>query len=537
MCRLRSILAFLAVSFINAVSRCVAAEPPPQWVVVVAPAFREAIQPLCEQRQKQGMQVTIIQSGDVLSAEELGSGDGRKLRRHLNQICRAAKGTSYILLVGSAVQENPKEVAATVIPPLQGTISRMKGQPSDNGYGCLNDDQMPTIAVGRLPAKTDAQARGMVDKILTFERGERREKWGHRMKLFIGDPNGNSGNSDPLANFAATAAIQLSGERIHPAWDVGVIMHVPVSQFYLPDSYLHDKALEMLEEGEAFTFYLGHSGAWGFASGQGRFLDRQDFAHAKIPYGGGIFVTCGCWACQLWGDGGEGFGLAAIRNPTGPAAVVGAHGESYAAAGQLAFEGLLQCFATPRLPPRLGDCWLKLKGGLAGGEMGLLTFKMFDESDGSHGTIPLEVQRREHLEMWMLLGDPAMQLPVAPAEIRLEGPKEITAGRQMTIRGALPDGLGDGPVVLTLQRPRSSAPSELQPLPAGPPEARAKVIVANFARANQFEILSRQVQAHQGKFDVLVNLPEKLPWPKITVRASAVRGDSEALGVITIPVK
>ena len=32
-----------------------------------------------------------------------------------------------------------------------------------------------------------------------------------------------------------------------------------------------------------------------------------------------------------------------------------------------------------------------------------LTFKLYDQFDGSRGKVPLSVQRLEHLEMWMLL--------------------------------------------------------------------------------------------------------------------------------------
>ena len=45
-----------------------------------------------------------------------------------------------------------REPDQRVLPPLRGTTRRMKGQPSDNGYGCLGDDLLPTVAVGALPS-------------------------------------------------------------------------------------------------------------------------------------------------------------------------------------------------------------------------------------------------------------------------------------------------------------------------------------------------------------------------------------------------
>ncbi len=47
-----------------------AAEPALLWVVVTAPAFRENIEPLCEQRKNQGFQVKVLQTTDILTAPD-----------------------------------------------------------------------------------------------------------------------------------------------------------------------------------------------------------------------------------------------------------------------------------------------------------------------------------------------------------------------------------------------------------------------------------------------------------------------------------
>src|SRR4051794_30390714 len=47
-----------------------AAAPKAQWVAVTAPAFRAALTPLCEHRRAQGLRVTVVETSQVLSAEE-----------------------------------------------------------------------------------------------------------------------------------------------------------------------------------------------------------------------------------------------------------------------------------------------------------------------------------------------------------------------------------------------------------------------------------------------------------------------------------
>src|SRR5262245_50398325 len=77
------------------------AEPPAQWVVVTAPAFRAALGPLIEHRKDQGLKVIVVPTTDVLTAAQLKAGEADKLRDHVRKLCKEHKGTSYVLLVGA----------------------------------------------------------------------------------------------------------------------------------------------------------------------------------------------------------------------------------------------------------------------------------------------------------------------------------------------------------------------------------------------------------------------------------------------------
>ena len=177
-----------ALSLLLLVSAAPAADAPaPQWVVVAAPAFRDALRPLLEQRKAQGFQATPVLTTDVLMADEIRAGDGRKLRTHVNKLCRDYPGPSYVLLVG-AVEAAPKDAERTVVPPLDGGVGRMKGQPSDNGYGCLDDGREPSVPVGRFPARTETEAGQMVRKTLAYERDDRPGEWRHRLTVLAGVP-------------------------------------------------------------------------------------------------------------------------------------------------------------------------------------------------------------------------------------------------------------------------------------------------------------------------------------------------------------
>ena len=417
-----------------------AAEPAPQWIVITAPGLQKAIEPLRRERERQGFQVSVVTTTDLLAKEEIERGDARKLGEAVHQVCRQGHGQAYILLVGATAVGPGKDAQATVVPPLTGTIGRMKDRPTDNAFGCLGSDRLPSIAVGRLPARTAAEAQQMVEKILAFEREGQQASWRRSITLLVGNPGGRSPAERGLANWYVSNTCRSTAEKLHPSWNLRAIYHIPESPWYVPDDKLHDKALEYLRQGQAFTCYLGHSGDFGFWSTGTRFIDRTDWASVKVPHGAGVFITCGCYSCQLDSEGREdheGYGLAAIRNPDGPVAVAGAVGESYAAAGQLAFNGMLGDFSAAKLPDRLGELWLDLKAGIAKGPLDLLTFTIFDYGDGSQGKIPLDIQRQEHTEMWILLGDPAMRLPAVANEITLDVPKTSAPGATIVVRGTV----------------------------------------------------------------------------------------------------
>jgi hypothetical protein len=179
----------------------------------------------------------------------------------------------------------------------------------------------------------------------------------------------------------------------------------------VPNETAREAFLQALEEGGLFSVFMGHSTASGMWLTGNHHFTRSDWTRLRMPMPG-IFFTCGCFALQFQENHLDGYGIAAIRQANGPAAIIGATGESYAAPGMLAADGLLKCLRQPPFPSRLADYWLAIQAGLAQGEIDDFTFKLYDQADGTKGRVPLETQRLEHLEMWMLLGDPALRIPV-----------------------------------------------------------------------------------------------------------------------------
>jgi hypothetical protein len=509
---------------------CAAAEVG-QWIVVTAPAFRKAIEPLCEQRKSQGLRVVVVQTTDVLGRDDIRAGRSLLLREHINKICRNFEGPSYVLLVGALPSERSEEPEIKVLPALAGTIGRMKGQPSDNGYGCLDEGRLPAVPVGRFPARTVEEARGMVAKSLEYENEKRPGLWRRCLTILAGIPAYN-----PLVDRMVESAALARFARLSPMWTGRAIYSNPQSRFCLPDDQLHSRALQYVQNGEAFTLYLGHSNAEGLYGGGARYLDRNDWSRLRIREGKGIFLTFGCNGCQLQGEDGEGYGLTAIRNANGPVAVVGSHGICFAAMVQLAADGLFESTFAGTPPERLGDSWLAIKKGVAHGKIDAVTYRLLDAVDGDK-TIPQATQRQEHLEMFLLLGDPALRLPKMPVDVEMTTPSVVSAGKRLTVSGKVPRRLPDARVRVTLERTVNSVPDDIAAMPKGPAEARARVMLANHERANRFVLTTQESMVKEGCFQVTLEVPSKLPWPRVIVRVYAAGEHEEAMAVRILDVK
>jgi hypothetical protein len=294
----RYLFVLVAVLLACTTSSVSAAEDVPQWIIVTAPAFETALEPLCEHRRAEGMRVRVVRTTDVLSAQQLHDGNGDLLKQHIHNLCRETNGPNYVLLVGGGKVNEPAIAATTTVPTLEGSIGRMKGQPSDNGYGCLDKNRLPTVSVGRFPARSEEEVRQMVQKTLKFERDRSAEPWRNRLTLLVGNPGGASMIERRFAAWFVQGVARSRFDRLHPLWTGRIVIHAPGSPFCVPDELLREISLCYVQEGQVFSFYLGRSSAAGFWSDGAAFLSRDDWANLKIPSGQGVFFTCGCFGCK-----------------------------------------------------------------------------------------------------------------------------------------------------------------------------------------------------------------------------------------------
>jgi hypothetical protein len=205
----------------------------------------KAATPLLELRRSQGLEARAVAVEDVYA--EIGFGEERP--EAIRELLRRAYSPSlrYVLLLGDANYDF-KDYLGTgrtnQVPPFLVKTSFL-WTASDAAYAAVNgDDRLPDVAVGRLPAANVEEARGMVEKILAFERrGRGLEGPG----VLVADDPDEAGDFE--ANAEAIASGPLAGRDIF--------------RIYLRERGAPAAAasiVEAFDEGAGLLSYVGHGG-------------------------------------------------------------------------------------------------------------------------------------------------------------------------------------------------------------------------------------------------------------------------------------
>lgn len=518
----RGILFFLTLLALSARANAAAAEDSRQWILVVAPELREALRPLEEKRKAEGWSVA------VLTAEA----DIQATRKRIAEFAEKP-GPLCVVLAGDFAPE----AGGFAVPAGLGTRLRMKGQLSDAPWNVIEGHPERAVETGRLPARSGEEAEVMVRKILAWPAQAAAGPFptadlvaGHH-----GAPAAFAGMADSLTNSLA----QRQVSRLPASWRLQAAVHVDGSPWQVSGNDLKAAAAEMMTSSPTLLAYMGHSAPESPVSKNMSLLGLDDWRALKTgPPGSGLFFSCGCYTTEL-NPKAESFGFAAMRAPGGAASVIASHGETFAAFGYLAMCGLMNALAAETPPTRLGELWRGTREGLAREEISSAEFAMLDMTDGTGGRVPLAAQRLEHLESWMLLGDPAMPLlPPAP-EFKLKILGEVKEGGKLRVEGSLPAASLSSPNVsggafrLTFERAPGTIRRDLPEVPAQG-EARLKIARERRSLSTDVVLTSAEVAVQDGKFTAVLQLPAALPEKPFILRVTPVKGSSPA-GFLKVP--
>ncbi|HMP79574.1 MAG TPA: C25 family cysteine peptidase [Pirellulaceae bacterium] len=406
------------------------AEDGADTLVVCHPLFRAELQPWIAYRQQQGHRLLVIappSNAVALRAE---------IRRLASQ-----HPITHLLLVGDAAAVStavPTDYHRAQVNIHFGSSPEIA---SDHSFSDLDDDGLPDLNVGRWPVRTADELRSVVEKVLAYESHNPESDWLRRINMIAG-----VGGFDPVIERSLEQLTRTFVTQLIPAEFDARMTYANWSSPYCPDPHrFQDAALDRFNEGCLFWVYIGHGSPRNLdyvytPSGRHRILSCQDLD--RLAAGGrhpiAVFLAChtgafddddGCLAGNM------------LSHRQGPiAAICGTRVTMPYAMSLLSLEMLAEYFHGDA--QTLGELVRRAKIRMVVPDVeGPLTEtrKLIDA--GASMISPradlLEEERREHLYLFHLLGDPLLRIP-RPKQVALTIDGMIAAGGTVTVSGTAP---------------------------------------------------------------------------------------------------
>lgn len=411
------------------------ANEPPDTIVIGPKPFVEALQPWLAWRAAQGHRFGFLSNEHSLTA----------LRAAVRQSAQAGR-LKFIVLVGDAepgADADARLKARCVPTRLIASKVNVKfgSEPeiaTDNWLADLDDDDVPDVAIGRLTADSPAELSRMVKKILDYERSNDHGAWRQRLNFIAG-----VGGFGPLVDTVVESTTKKFLTDCIPADYHTTMTYGSWRSPFCPDPRrFHETAVQRLNEGCLFWVYLGH--------GHNTALD-----HVHVPGGAfpifstkdveklaaqqrspiAVFLACYTGAFDLPQDC---LAEEMLRADGGPVAVLcGSRVTMPYGMSVLGTALLDECFRQKQRT--LGEALLHAKRRAMADDPENLNRQMLDALAAtlSPASSQLADERREHLALFNLLGDPLLRLR-HPAAIELQSPGDVEAGAVIDVVGRSP---------------------------------------------------------------------------------------------------
>ena len=468
-------------------------------LVVCPKDFQTAMRPWLRLRQAQGHQILVV--APLKSAYET--------RKLVHRLARE-RGVKNLLLVGdSHPSESDKSVPTDYV---RARVNSYYGSEpeiaSDNAYSDLNNDGVPELTVGRLAVDDVAQLETVIKKIIRYERELDFGRWRRRINLVAGT-GGFGAFEDRIIERTTKHFIT---ELIPPIYNTSMT-YASWSSVFCPDPRkLAATTIRRLNEGCLFWVYIGHGhyctldqmrvGNHGY-----RILDRGLVKHVKSQSGLPIAIFLACYT------GGFDFSQDCLAEQLlcqkqGPVACIcGTRVTMPYAMGVLSLELMDEYFHGR--PKTLGELILAAKRNMMEKPDPEDRYRQMIELLGKTlsptGNL-LELERREHLHMIHLLGDPLLRLQrIKDLPLSLE--TSPVAGAKATLRGRAPQS-GELTVELTYRRDRLRIrPPRRKEF--DPSHQNLASYQSTYEQANRRICASKKIKVEPGSFSVEIDIPEK----------------------------
>lgn len=173
----------------------------------------------------------------------------------------------YVLLLGDGDFDFKNILSShqpNWLPPYETSeLSQLSSRPRDDWFVCVaGDDDLPDLAIGRIPAQNPDQAMAVINKIIQYENSPLRGKWLQTIAMVGDDEFGEGGEYDGLHHIPD---VESCAENIIPAaYDVqkiyltefSAVRDAAISGIRKPAA--HAALLEQINQGCLLVDFVGH---------------------------------------------------------------------------------------------------------------------------------------------------------------------------------------------------------------------------------------------------------------------------------------
>ncbi len=278
------------------------------YIMISHPAFIDGLAPLVQARQAQGYTVRVVNVDDIYTQYNFGIYDPQAISNYIKH-AKANMGVQYILLVGGDSYDYHNYLGLgqlSYIPtPYAATDRIARFSPVDPLYADVNGDNVPDLALGRLPVRDAAQLSVILAKTLTYQ-----AKTYHSTSVFASDKNFSIYTNIWAAALPAEWSKQFAG----------------LDQLLLTDA--RKVVIDNMNAGTALVNYFGHSTPtmW-TSSGLFSNSDVPNLTNVGKPF---VVTQYGCWNSYFVNPKQDSLGQQFLyASDRGAAAVVGSTTNNY----------------------------------------------------------------------------------------------------------------------------------------------------------------------------------------------------------------
>ncbi len=223
------------------------------YLIITHPDFAPALAPLLQLRTSQGLVAAVEDVEAIYDTYGLGHRTPDAIRAFLADVYqRWTPRPLYVLLVGDGAND-PKQYhadsAPTWIPPMLADVDPWMGETAaDNRFVTVDGaDNLPDMAIGRLPVNSLAETQAVVTKLVGYETRADPGTWVRQLTVVADDAE--EGNNFPQLSDHLVALLPS--------------LYRPVQIYYQPNrntsSDVQQTILKRFREGSGVIIYTGHA--------------------------------------------------------------------------------------------------------------------------------------------------------------------------------------------------------------------------------------------------------------------------------------